>query len=368
LEFFNFEIKPNKYQEMKLKYIVAGVFFLLGSQLNTSAQVEGYLKSKAKVATNRAKSDADGEVNSNINKAVDKQFNKLKGKVLDKDGKETEQQGGETQAAPQSQDNTPPAEESKGSSNNAANDAMGMALMGKMGINMQRPATMRDVYEYTGNVKMDIENWNEDGESQGPVDYTTLYSEKNSGFAMEFKDKEKGKSEMIFDYDGQWMIILSDNGSDRSGIATPLAAYQPDSMNAASNGQSQSAGSPDTYSSFKKSGKSKSIAGYNCDEYVYEDEDDYVSYWITTELPADLWARVGTSTAFASVYAGRANGFVMESDHQIKRSKERSHMIVKEVNRNQPGKISTIGYTIMSMGTPPPPPPPADDKGKKDKN
>jgi hypothetical protein len=228
---------------------------------------------------------------------------------------------------------------------------------------MVRPANMKDFYEYTGNIKMDVETWNEEGQSQGPVAYTTQYSEKKNSFAMEFKDKEKGHSTMIFDYENQLMIVLGDDGKDKSGFATPLAAYQSDSVSTSRDtlAKKTEVQNAENYSGFKKTGKSKTIAGYKCDEYYFEDEEDKVSYWMTTDLPAELWAKMYSSNAFTSLYTGQTSGFVMESDHQLKTSKARSYMLVKEVNQNQPASVSTVGYNIMTMNAPPASP---DNKGK----
>jgi len=333
---------------MKLKLFLLTVLFLSGSFYVINAQViEGFAKSKAGVAKNRAVYDANKEVDNQINKGVDKQFNKLKDKILEKDEKPAE---GQTEEAPKTEPEA--GTKSSGSSNSAKDDAMSRALMGKMGINMTRPANMKDVYEYSGNIVMDVENWDEEGESEGKIAYTTQYSDKNNGIAMVFKDEDKGLSTMIFDYDNMLMLVLADNGSsDRSGIATPLNSYYSDSASAEVS--KADAEKVENYNSaFKKTGKSKTIAGYKCDEYFFEDEQDKVSYWLTTDLPTDLWSKMYTSNAFTSLYTGRTNGFVMESDHVYKASKERSYMIVKEVNPKQASKISTVGYSIMTMSMP----------------
>jgi len=340
---------------MKIKTLLITVLFLSGSLSLTYSQIiDGYVKSKARTAQNRAIYDADKEVDSQINKAVDNEFNKLKGKLLDKDKKTTDDQ---TVTEESTATETPvESETQEKSGNSSSDDVMGRALMGKMGINMTRPANMKDVYEFTGNIKMDIEIWDDDGDSEGVVDYTTQYSDKSNGFAMEFDDEDKGKSTMIFDYDNQIMIILADNGSDKSGFATPLSGYQTEAVTTEETTQEQKeqAEEVENYiSSFKKTGNSKTIAGFKCDEYVYEDEEDIMSYWMTTELPADLWIKMGSSSTFSSVYTGRTSGFVMESDHRYKSSKERSHMIVKEVNPNQPGRVNTVGYSIMTMNVQP---------------
>lgn len=314
-----------------------------------NAQIlEGYAKSKAHTAKNRAVYDADKEVDSQINSAVDKQFNKLKSKVLDKDGKEVETQSSEPAAA----DDSEQSSGSSKSSNSSSDDAMAKAMMGKLGINMTRPANMKDIYEYTGNILMDMQAWDEDGKTDGVVAYNTRYSDKDNGFAMEFKDQNKGNSTMIFDYDNKLMLILSNDGSDKTGIATPLNDIKSAGETAGDASDTKAADEAkvqDYYSNFKKTGKTKTIAGYKCDEYYYEDEEDMVSYWMTNDLSADLWGKMYSSNIFNSLYTGRTNGFVMESDYQKKGSKERSHMIVKEVNPKQSGKISTVGYNVMTM-------------------
>jgi len=352
---------------MKSKLFLLSTLFLLGSIIGINAQIlEGYAKSKARTAQNRAIYDADKEVDSQINKGVDKQFNKLKDKILEKDEKPAEESAPATKPAEtQSEDNSSKSSES---SSDASSDAMSRALMGKMGINMTRPANMKDVYEYSGNILMDVENWDEEGESEGKIAYTAHYSDKTAGIAMVFKDEEKGLSTMIFDYDNLLMLILTDNGSsDRNGMATPLNAYYSDSATVQTDAGStaESAEVQDYSTGFKKTGKSKTIAGYKCDEYFFEDEQDKVSYWMTNDLPKDLWSKMYTSNAFTSLYTGRTNGFVMESDHQYKATKERSFMTVKEVNPNKSARISTVGYTIMTMSMPPPAPaePKKDGKG-----
>jgi hypothetical protein len=353
---------------MNFKLIFITALFLIGMVSGISAQnISGYVKSKGRVGTNRAVYDANKEVDGQINKAVDNQFNKMKGKILDKDKKESDGKADSTENS-EAATSEPSG---NGSSKSSSDDAMTRSIMGKVGINMTRPANMQDSYEYSGNVKMDVEVWNDEGESQGIVKYTSLYSDKNVGFALEFKDEQKGHSSMIFDYDHLLMIILSDNGSDKSGMATPLGAYYSDSASNQGNTQTQQADAEkaeDYYSGFKKTGKSKNISGYNCDEYYFEDEENIVTYWMTTELPAELWAKMYTSNLFASLNTGRTNGFVMESDHKAKASKQRSYMIVKEVNPKQSSRISTIGYTIMTMNVPPPAPENSEKEGKGEKN
>jgi hypothetical protein len=334
---------------MNIKSLLFTLIFLSGSAMGINAQIEGYLKSKARVAVGRVGQNADKEVDKKINQAVDKEFEKQKNKKKDQVADSLSKDDGNAEAG--SSDS-----KSKGSSKSSGDDAMSKAIMGKMGINMERPANMKDSYEYTGNIKMDLETWNEDGESQGVVDYTSQYSDKNAGFALEFNDKEKGYSTMIYDYDNELMIILSDNGKDKSGFATPLSDYHSDSVSTSASTQvtpAEQKNAENYTSGFKKTGKSKTIAGYKCEEYYFENEEGMINNWMTTDLPAELWAKMYTSSAFNTLYTGQVSGFVMESDQKHKASKDRTHMIVKEVNPKKSASISTTGYSIMTMKVPP---------------
>ena len=101
----------------------------------------------------------------------------------------------------------------------------------------------------------------------------------------------------------------------------------------------------------KKTGNSKRIAGYKCDEYIYDDEESHADLWMTDELPPELWANMFGANAYSSASMGFYGGFVMQMDSKEKNTQERTTMLVNEVNRNQSESISTSGYQFMSMGT-----------------
>lgn len=336
---------------MKAKIIFLGVLFFLGTVNFTNAQIGNYMKSKAATATRRAGQQSDKEVDKEINKAVDKGvtdvFNKLRGDENQQPA--TNQSETETTKQPtQSSEN----HSSKSRSGSGSNDAMSRALMGKLGISMERPANIKDRYDYNGNMLMSLQSWDSEGNTDGEVLYTTHYTSDNKGFAMDFKSNEKGDSKIIFDYENNLMIILGDDGKDRTGMVMAYGSYSAGKDTTVQGTDDQIKDYNEYYSTFKKTGSSKNIAGYRCDEYAYEDNERKDSYWLTTELSADLWANIFNANAITSVYAGRPNGFIMEWNNERKDSKEKSQMIVKEVSKNQSSSVSTVGYTFMSFGGP----------------
>jgi hypothetical protein len=337
---------------MKTKIVFLG-FFLFFSIINFSnAQIGNYMKSKAVSATKRAGQQSDKEVDKKINNAVDEEVSKLFNK---KKGDKDQPESNETQPAAVEQSSAPSdASSSSSGSNAAANDAMSKAIMGRMGISMARPANVKDSYNYTGNLLMVIQSWDDEGDTDGEVLYTTHYTSDNKGVAMDFKSKDKGDSKIIFDNVNNIMIILGDNGKDKSGFVMGVAPTDTTAAsaqaNTSGNNNTTATSIGDYYSNFKKTGRTKTIAGYSCEEFEYEDAESKATYWITNEMPADLWAKMFSANMITSVYAGRPNGFIMETYNEKKNSKSKSTMIVKEVNKNQAASISTVGYTFVSYG------------------
>lgn len=342
---------------MKTRIIFLTFIFIFNAIQFTDAQVGNYLKKKAESATNRAGRQADKEVTKDLNKAVDKGVANAFDKVR-KD--EEEEEGQEDQPSDASQPSKSSSQSSGSKSGkSSANDAMTKAMMGRMGISMERPANIKDSYNYTSNLVMNTQSWDSEGNTEGEMPYTTHYRNDGKGFAMEFKSEEKGNSRIIFDYENEMMIILADDGKDKSGVVMKWTGAYTDSLTTVSTQPTTTtAETPEVkdytnyYSSFKKTGSTKSISGYKCEEYEYNSEEDKATFWMTNDLPAELWANMFSANVVASVYAGRPNGFIMEWTNENKTTKEKSHMIVKEVNRDKSTNLSTAGYTFMSFGGP----------------
>lgn len=324
--------------------------------MNTQAQVSNYLIKKAKQASSRAGQKADEEVTEEMNEQVDTGVEKVFNKLLGED--EDTQSGNKTQTQPQNEQNTEVPAQTKQSTDNSSGSSSSKssetaatnALMKSFGISTEA-IDIQESYSYSGNIKMVVQSWNDNGVSEGEVFYTTYMTDNNKGFAMEFLNDKEGKSIMIFDFVDEKMIILSDDGKEKTGMVTHYAGLE-DNVSAAFNEEDDaevedfSVYNPD----MKKTGRSKMIAGLSCDEYTYEDEESDVNLWMTNKLPADLWANMFSANAISAASYGNYGGFVMEMDQRDKNSKDRVLMRVNEVNKNQNKMISTNGYQLMSIG------------------
>ena len=156
----------------------------------------------------------NNKINGEIDKKVDDAFNKLWGNDKKKDKEE--------QDSVQNEESKDESADSQNSSN-AGNDAASRAMMKAMGISTN--VSVNEAYDYTGNIKMTGENWDSDGETTGEVLYTTYVNKDNSGFAMEFRQPEKGMTVMIFDYRGRRMIIMGTEGEDKTGMVMEWSGY-----------------------------------------------------------------------------------------------------------------------------------------------
>jgi len=153
---------------------------------------------------------------------------------------------------------------------------------------------------------------------------------------------------MIFDTKGGAMIILTESEGSKTGIVT---AYAVDSLWDESDSETEEIEDYSIYNqNLKKTGRTKKIAGYSCDEYSYEDEESTGTVWMTNDLPAELWAKMFSANVIAASNVGYYGGFVMEMEQRDKETDEKVIMQVKEVNENQPKSFTTKGYQLISFG------------------
>ena len=323
------------------------IFFLLVSGFTDAQVIEGYLKSKARVATKRAFERTDEKVDDEINKAVDKGVDN----VLNKSEGEGEQDNTGTEGT------SPEGNERSVKTGTSSQDAANNAFLKKLGIS-GAPANIQEAYNFKGYLLMELEAWNSEGQKENQTLYKTFYSDDAKSFAMEFSEPDKGKSLIIFDNANKAMIILTDDGKEKSGMVMPLnyeeTVDEPavENVNIAEADKTAPESIDYNLYGYKKTGNKKNISGYSCEEYAFENDEEIVSFWVTRDLPSDLYTRMFSLNTFASMaYAGGIHqGFTMEWDYRKKGGSERSKMIIKEVDKNKPSTISTKGFNIMSFG------------------
>ena len=108
------------------------------------------------------------------------------------------------------------------------------------------------------------------------------------------------------------------------------------------------------FEALKKTGNSKQILGYTCEEFVSENESSKLSFWVTTELTLfqknmffNMSQSLGGNT-FGEI-PSEAKGFMMEMNYEDLSSKEKSKMQVVDI-KNETKEINMMEYQRMNLG------------------
>lgn len=117
--------------------------------------------------------------------------------------------------------------------------------------------------------------------------------------------------------------------------------------------ENESEGLDASFDAIKKTGNSKKILGYDCEEFASENQDTRFTFWVTQELDIyqkNMFYNVSKSlggSSFGSI-PKEAKGLMMEMQFEHKTKDERGKMIVKEI-RKESKSIETEGYQFMNL-------------------
>lgn len=318
-----------------LSLLVAGISNSYGQDLQ---KFVGKRKDAAKSsALNRTGREADKEVDKQVNKALDKIF-----------GSENEQKAksDSTSAAPAASSES----HSSGSSGSSGSTVRSNALMSAMGLTTSN-ANIKPMYEFEGFIEMTLTEYEKGNKEEDVTVYKTHFDPDSYDYCMEFREPEGNeKSLIIFDTKNGLMLTLSDSDGEKTGFAMNFTPEQADSIAESISEEEQA----DAYSAYK-TGKTKKILGYSCDEYVIEDDYGITTMWVTKELEKEMKKSYMQNSTFSGlfVYAYNTNGVVMENIYEDKENDKKTVMTVTDIDLNKSSSFSTMGYTIISTGVMP---------------
>ena len=148
------------------------------------------------------------------------------------------------------------------------------------------------------------------------------------------------------------MIILSEEKGEKKGIVYGMRGF----MN--SIGETYEDVEPENSSetylanpNVKKTGKTKTISGYKCEEYIYSDDYSESDIWVTRDV------RLNTKDFFSSIFKtsmyshGMGWGYIMEATTTEKETGEKSMMQVTRVDKNSNTNFILADYEITNLGT-----------------
>jgi hypothetical protein len=209
-----------------------------------------------------------------------------------------------------------------------------------------------DEYKFTGRIYMQMETY--DKKDVMKSDYYTYFNSNSLNAGMELLpvDAKEGDKAVptvfLFDNDNRCFMMLLENKDSKTGI---ISAMPSDSAIAAQ-AKSQKEANPEQ-ATIAKTGNSRVIAGYKCDEYKITDanKDGYSNVWMTKEikLKADkkYWGKAGVPSYYN--YPGFEGAVMLAMEGFDKNNKPTMKLETKEINDNFSHSISTKGVTFMKM-------------------
>jgi hypothetical protein len=188
------------------------------------------------------------------------------------------------------------------------------------------------------------------------MDYFMYFSSASPNAGMEMKTvvtaEQQGETtpvvaQIILDGDNKSFMMLTDLGSMKVGVISPL----PDPT--ATQEQTDKSGKPKKPPVITKTGNSKVIAGYKCDEYTYKEADskEYAKVWMTKEQVFNVDKRIWSNTNMGSLYGNP--GFEGMVALAWENYTDKNELLAKaetvEVNKNFPYSMTTKGFSFRQM-------------------
>lgn len=220
-----------------------------------------------------------------------------------------------------------------------------------------------DEYKFTGRIYMQLESY--DKKDVAKSDYNMYFNANTANAGIEFipvdpKDEKVVPTTFLFDAANRSFMILLQSSDSKTGIISSMPsdsaitaqAKDMKESNKASNKESNKESNPDK-ATITKTGNTRMIAGYKCDEYkiVDQEKEGYSNVWMTKDvkLRADkkYWGKAGIPTYYN--YPGFEGAVMLAMEAFDKKDNPLMKMETKEINENFPHSISTTGYTFMKM-------------------
>jgi hypothetical protein len=191
------------------------------------------------------------------------------------------------------------------------------------------PVDTESSYEFIGHIVLEMKSTDEKGKVADPILLKSYLAKSSDYTGMEIIDPKNPEAvtSMVFDAKNQASIVFLDNKGQKSSFA-----YKMDlgAVNETLEDEIIS-DTTDMDVTIEKTGKTKDILGYECEEYHVKNEDGEGYYWITEEP-------IGEFSSFWS-----SNSPMMTSKAQAKYAERFKDM--------PKGNFMEITYTSTDSGT-----------------
>ncbi|WP_162416114.1 DUF4412 domain-containing protein [Cyclobacterium roseum] len=211
-------------------------------------------------------------------------------------------------------------------------------------------------YSFSGIAVMEIESTDEKGKASEPITFHSFLSDNPDYFGMEFIDPDdknsKEKSVIIMDHKNQATVMLMENDEEKSSMAFSIDwGGMMEAAETAETPEESPTVSEDFQ--FEKTGNTKDILGYTCEEYIVVSDEAEGSYWISKQPIEGLESFWSKNSPFITkkmkeenreYFTNLPEGHIMEMNFASKEDESSSKMSMIEVDTNRPSNFDLSEY------------------------
>jgi|GEM_PF-405592 len=327
---------------MKTRTILLAIVLILAIPAMTNAQVGNILRNKVgrvvNAGVNVLNKEADKKIDSAATKEAQEAYDKAEREKAEKAAAEAAEEPAEAEEAGD-----------EGEQKAADRPAGGLNFGGLMG-GGKVTSKYSESYNFNNRIYSEVEMY--DKKEVTKMNYFIYFNTDNANAGFESKmvgssdDGEQVEVNSSFIVDGvnKSFMMMTDMGGMRIGIISEI----PDENSA--EGQTVK---EDTEATFTKTGNTKMIAGYKCDEYKYVDNEtkDYGFIWATKDLKLQADKRTFSKAGMSPYYGSKEldNSVVLAMENYSKKGELEMKSETKEVNLGYKHDMSTTGYSFRQM-------------------
>ena len=320
---------------MKIRSLFLSLILITMLPAASDGQVRSLLKNKLNRVVNAGANTADQEVNKEIDTAVHKEVLDARDKSAAREEKNRQNSG------------QPSADEGSQSQGSQGGVNFGKLMANKIDLKY------KEEYGFTSRIYMLTETY--DKKDVMKMDFYMYYSAVTPVVGVETKtisneDKESVPvvAVMVMDGENKCFLMLTDVNGMKMGMISAIPDENAE--------QTQTDGKPEkkaTPPTFTKTGNSRVIVGYRCDEYSYIDTENKMTgkVWFTKEANLKIDKRGWQNSGMAAYYGygDFRDGIILANETYDDKGKLFSKSETKEINENFPHSISVKGYSLRQM-------------------
>jgi hypothetical protein len=221
------------------------------------------------------------------------------------------------------------------------------------------PVPIAENYRFSHLIQMHFESFNKNGKKKDEGEFITHFDPESKNMAYQALSGDAAdKGLFIIDTENGAIIILSDDGNEKNGIVYGMSGYFSTMGESFDEEELDLSETPDTYlanPNVNKTGRTKTISGFKCEEYVYEDEYSKSNIWITKDIKLNAKDFMSSLFKTSMVSHGMGWGYMMEATTVEKDSGEKSVMQVTKVDDSSNIGFNMGDYQITNLGSFQPP-------------